>query len=87
MVGIKICRDCKLVCRETTKRPWIYLIVVFVASFSAFVTWLSLDSAGIQTNVNRLWSGGVFILVSIILILYYFSCMRRYCMHRRNMHQ
>ncbi len=74
-----LCRGFSTACKESRKRPWIYLIVIFVATFSAFMTWLTLDSAGIPSESNKWWSGGVFVLVSILLLLYFISCMRRYC--------
>ena len=78
-----ICRECKLVCRESGKRPWVFLIVLFLATFSSFLTWLALDSTGIPTESNNWWSGVTFLAVTIVLISYYFYVLRRYCAHHR----
>lgn len=76
---MSVCREFSKVCQESKKRLWVYPIVVFIASFSSYVTWLTLDAAGIPSVTNKWWSGGVFILVAIILLVYIMSCMRRYC--------
>jgi hypothetical protein len=75
---MSVYREFSKVCQESKKRLWVYLIVVFIASFSSYVTWLTLDTAGVPSGSNKWWSGGVFILVAIILLLYFISCMRRY---------
>ncbi len=69
---MKICRECK-------KRPWAFLIVVFVAAVASFVTWLALASAGVSPQINKWWSAGAFVAVAIILLTYVISCMRRHC--------
>ena len=69
---IKICQECK-------KRPWAFLIVIFVASVSSFVTWLALASAGVSPEDNTWWSLGAFFGVVVILLTYVISCMRRHC--------
>jgi cytosine/uracil/thiamine/allantoin permease len=65
--------------QECKKRPWAFLIVIFVAAVSSFVTWLALASAGVSPQVNKWWSAGAFVGVSIILLTYVISCMRRHC--------
>lgn len=70
-------------CRECGKRPWPYLIALFIASFSAFLTWLTLESAGFSADVIRWWSGAVFVIVTALLVSYMIACMRRHCGHER----
>ncbi len=79
-----VCGECKLICREAKKRPWVYLIVVFLSGFSSFLTWLALDSAGVPHEAIRWWSGGIFLGVAIVLLSYYAFMMRRYCAHHSN---
>lgn len=74
---MKLCRDCR-------QRVWPYLIVIFVASFAAFLTWLTLASAGAEPHVKMWWSGGAFLSVCVILLSYMISCMRRHCGHGRS---
>jgi|GEM_PF-6030358 len=34
-------------CCECRKKPWPYALVLFISSFVAFVTWLTLSAAGV----------------------------------------
>ncbi len=76
---MSLCKEFSKICKESKKQPWVYLIVVFVASFAAFLTWLALDSAGLPSGSIIMWSGGVFVAVALVLLGYFISCMRRYC--------
>ena len=70
-------------CRECGKRPWPYLMALFIAAFSAFLTWLTLESAGLPADSVRWWSVGVFLTVAVLLVSYMISCIRRHCGHER----
>jgi hypothetical protein len=74
-------------CRECVQKPWPYLIALFIATFSAFLTWLTLASAGVPVATNRLWSGGVFFVVILFLMMYMVSCLRRHCGHQTHLHR
>ena len=74
---MKLCGDCQ-------RKPWPYLIVVFVGGFSAFLTWLALNSAGVPPAANKWWSLSAFVVVSSLLLSYMISCMRRHCGHEGN---
>jgi len=55
------------------------MLVLFISTFVAFVTWLTLSAAGAGGQL-RLWStAGMFLLVAILLLNYMLACMRRHC--------
>jgi hypothetical protein len=58
-------------------------MALFIASFSAFLTWLTLESAGLPPDAIRWWSAGVFLTVAVLLVSYMISCIRRHCGHQR----
>ncbi len=70
-------------CSECGKKPWPYLMAVFIASFSAFLTWLTLQSAGLSPSAIWWGSAGVFVVVTVLLVSYMVSCIRRHCGHER----
>jgi hypothetical protein len=66
-------------CGECRKKPWPYALVLFISSFVAFVTWLTLSAAGLQPD-TRLWlTAGAFLVAVTVLLSYMVSCMRRHC--------
>ncbi|MEE9422918.1 MAG: hypothetical protein V3V50_07145 [Gammaproteobacteria bacterium] len=69
---MKLCSAC------CTKR-WPYAMAVFIAAFTAFLTWLTLSSSGIQPVANSFLSTIAFILVGGALLMYMLNCMRRHC--------
>ena len=68
-------------CTECRKTPWPFAIAMFIAAFTAFLTWLTLAAAGIDAEANRWWTVGVFVGVFGLLTTYMYSCMRRHCRH------
>ena len=76
---MKLCADCR-------KTPWPYVIALFIAGFTAFLTWLTLASAGINPNENRWWTAGMFLGVFGLIMTYMLSCMRRHCRHDNHAH-
>jgi hypothetical protein len=55
------------------------VLVLFISTFVAFVTWLTLAAAGLQPDV-RLWlTAGAFLIAATVLVGYMVSCMRRHC--------
>jgi hypothetical protein len=66
-------------CGECRKKPWPYALVLFISTFVAFVTWLTLSAAGLQPDA-RLWlTAGAFLIAATVLFSYMVSCMRRHC--------
>lgn len=68
-------------CKECSRTPWPYLMVVFISLFAAFTTWLTLDSAGVSPEVNQWWTAGVAVTVGALLAGYMIGCIRRHCRH------
>jgi apolipoprotein N-acyltransferase len=58
-----------------------FLMVFFVAGVSAFLTWLTLSFSQFETMELIAGSAIVFIAVSLTLLHYVFSCMKRHCRH------
>jgi hypothetical protein len=54
---------------------------LFIAGFTALLTWLTLAAAGVPDGVNRWWTGGVALTVFGLLAGYMVACMRRHCHH------
>ncbi len=67
------------ICVRFGRRVWPFTIVLFVAGFSAFLTWLTLASAGVADHVNFGWTTAVFLGVLTLLLVYVITCLRRYC--------
>ena len=76
---MKLCAGCR-------RTPWPYLIVVFIAALSAFLTWLTLSSVSISPDENRWWTAGAFLGVSGLLGTYVLLCMRWHCSHGHALH-
>jgi hypothetical protein len=71
---MKLCNNCE-------RKVWPYLLVSFIAGFSAFLTWLTLGSAGVAPNHIFIWTASVFLGVFLMLSAYVTSCLRRHCDH------
>ena len=69
---MKLCSKCR-------KNLWPYALILFISSFIAFVTSLTLSAAGIRPEHNFWWSAGAFLAASVTLLTYMVSCMRRHC--------
>ena len=69
---MKICGGCK-------KKMFPVAMVIFLSTFIAFVTWLTLSAAGLPDSANRLWTFGAFFIAAAILGSYMVSCIRRHC--------
>lgn len=69
---MKLCCDCR-------KKPWPYLLVLFISTFIAFVTWLTLSTVGLLPDARVWLTVGAFLFVAIILLSYMVSCLRRHC--------
>lgn len=67
------------VCAKFGRRLWPFLIALFFSLFAAFLTWLTLSSAGIAGHVNFGWTVAVFLAVLTLLLVYVINCLRRYC--------
>ncbi len=66
-------------CGECRKKPWPYALVLFISTFVAFVTWLTLSAAGLHPDATLLLTAGAFLIAATVLFSYMVSCMRRHC--------
>ena len=70
------------VCPKCGNARWPYVVILVIASFVAFLTWLTLDTAGITPAVNRWWTSGAFSMTFGIMFAYMYWCVRVHCAHR-----
>jgi len=66
-------------CGKCRKNPWPYALVVFISTFVAFMTWLTLSLTGLTPDARVLLTAGAFLTAVVILLSYMISCMRRHC--------
>jgi len=69
-------------CPECRSARWPFVVVVFVSSVVAFLTWLMLSLSNVEGVICLLGSGAVFVTVASTLAHYVVSCMKRHCRHR-----
>jgi hypothetical protein len=69
------------ICTECSRSPLPYIMVVFVSSVSAFLTWLTLTYSEFETSALVAATCGVFLAVAVTLLHYVLSCIRRHCRH------
>jgi len=73
-------------CSECHRKLWPYTIVVLVAGFSAFLTWLSFSASGATAVTVRWVSAGAFFGVGALVLGYMLCCLRRHCRHHDHTH-
>jgi ABC-type uncharacterized transport system permease subunit len=71
---MKLCSDCR-------RTPWPFLVALFIASFAAFLTWLTLSFNQADTTQLILGVAVMFVAAGATLIHYVINCMRRHCHH------
>lgn len=65
---------------------WPYLIAIFIAGVTAFLTWLILGYSDFDA-IERIFIGiGMFFTISISLSYYMMICMQRHCHHLHHNH-
>lgn len=69
------------ICRKCSKSPLPFVMVLFIASVSAILTWLTLSYSELGTLVLIAGSVGVFLAVAVTLVHYVVNCLKRYCHH------
>ena len=70
---MKLCPECR--------RGWPFVVVVFISSVVAFLTWLILSLSSLEAAIRLVLSGAVFVGVAGTLAYYVVSCMKRHCRH------
>lgn len=68
-------------CSECNKKIWPYAIVLLVATFAAFLTWLTLSASGAVAETVSWFTGVAFVVVGGVLLSYMLCCLRRHCRH------
>ncbi len=68
-------------CHQCGRSPLPFVMVVFVAGVSAFLTWLTLSYSDFEKIEIITGSCAVFIAVASTVLHYVLSCMRRHCRH------
>jgi len=68
-------------CPKCGSLRWPFVVVLFVASVSAFLTWLTLSYSELGKVQLVAGSSAVFLGVSATLLHYVISCMKRHCRH------
>lgn len=68
-------------CPECSKSPWPFVMVFFLASVSAFITWLTLSYSQVGVLEQIAGSAVVFLAVGGTLVHYVLGCMKRHCRH------
>ncbi len=71
---MKLCPECRRVW-------WPFVVVVFISSVVAFLTWLMLSLSSVEGVIRLVGSGAVFVGVASTLAHYVVSCMKRHCRH------
>ena len=66
-------------CGKCRRKPWPYLMVLFISTFIAFVTWLTLSAADLPASSRNIMTAGAFLIAVGVLLSYMVSCMRRHC--------
>jgi len=65
-------------CFGSSYSPWPFVMVLFIASVLAFVTWLTLSLAGLGRFEQIAGSSFVFLAVGGTMLHYVIACMRRH---------
>jgi CDP-diglyceride synthetase len=68
-------------CPECRRLWWPFVVVVFISSVVAFLTWLILSLSSLEVAIRLVLSGAVFVGVAGALAYYVVSCMKRHCHH------
>ena len=66
-------------CGSCRRRYWPYVTGLLVSGFAAFLTWLTLDVAGMQELSNQRWTVALFVCVLACTWAYTYACVRRHC--------
>jgi hypothetical protein len=68
-------------CPECSNSPLPFLMALFVAGVSAFLTWLTLTYSQFGTVERIAGTMLVFVAVGTTIVHYMLACMRRHCRH------
>jgi formate-dependent nitrite reductase membrane component NrfD len=81
-------------CAQCHNTVWPYLIALFIAGVTAFLTWIILGYSDFDAIERILIAAGIFLGTSVALAYYMMVCMQRHChhhhqkiFHRHNYHR
>ncbi len=66
-------------CGTCRRRYWPYVMGLFLSGLTAFLTWLTLDVAGVEGGSNERWTVGLFFCVLASTWAYTHTGIRRHC--------
>lgn len=72
-------------CPQCNGSPWPFVMVLFMASLLAFVTWLMLSFAGADPMQAAVGTAVAFVAVGATMLHYVLACMKRHCRHGGNL--
>jgi len=73
-------------CSQCTGSPWPFVMVLFIASTLAFVTWLMLNFAGASPLQGAVGAALAFLALGGTMLHYVLACMQRHCRHDTSSH-
>ncbi len=68
-------------CPKCGRSPLPFVMVLLVASVSAFMTWLTLGLSVTEERPRLVAGLAVFLIVGATVLHYVLSCLRRHCRH------
>jgi hypothetical protein len=71
-------------CPQCNGSPLPFVMVLFMASLLAFVTWLMLTFAGADPLQAAVGTAVAFVAVGATMLHYVLACMKRHCPHGGN---
>jgi hypothetical protein len=71
-------------CPQCNGSPWPFVMVLFITSLLAFVTWLTLTFAGADPVQAAVGTAVAFVAVGATMLHYVLACMKRHCHHGEN---
>lgn len=71
-------------CSQCGGSPLPFFMAGFIATFSAFLTWLTLSYSQFDLAMQILGCGLIFVAVGGTVLHYMFGCMKRHCLHARD---
>lgn len=74
------------ICEQCQSASWPYLVAVFIAGVTSFLTWLTLGYSGFGFDATEriLVAVGMLLAVGASLISYMTACMQRHCHHNHS---
>ena len=68
-------------CTQCDGSPWPFVMVLFITSVLAFVTWIMLSFAGADPIPALVGTALAFVAVGATMLHYVLACMKRHCPH------